>query len=136
VVELKEKESEPNLDFDLEHNKGKQIIDAEPTATITTTTIQPKEPKEIEDEEHLFHSQMWVKGNPLYFIVDSGRQKNLISAEAVKILKLPMMAHPQPCTIRWLSRGRDIRVSQQCCMSYGIKPLKDEVVCDVSPLEV
>jgi hypothetical protein len=28
------------------------------------------------------------------------------------------------------------RVSQQCRMSYGIKPFKDEVLCDVSPLEV
>jgi hypothetical protein len=105
VVELKEKESEPDLDFDSKHNKGKQIIDAEPTATIMATTIQPEEPEELEEGEHLFHSQMWVKGTPLHFIVDSGSQKNLISVEVVKRLKLPMMPHPQPYTIRWLSRG-------------------------------
>jgi hypothetical protein len=55
VVELKEKESEHDSDSDLEHNKRKQIIDAEPTATIATTTIQPEEP---EEGGHLFHSQM------------------------------------------------------------------------------
>jgi hypothetical protein len=44
VVELKEKESNPNLDFDLENNQRKQIINVEPIATITTTTIQPEEP--------------------------------------------------------------------------------------------
>jgi hypothetical protein len=38
--------------------------------------------------EHLFHSQMWVKGSPLQFIVDSGSQKNLISVEVVKRLGL------------------------------------------------
>jgi hypothetical protein len=48
VVELKEKESEPNSYFDSQHHKGKQIINAEPTATIVATTIQPKEPEELE----------------------------------------------------------------------------------------
>jgi hypothetical protein len=47
-----------------------------------------------------------------------------------------MIPHPQPYTIRWLIQGRDICVNQQCLLSYGIKPFKDEVVCDVSPLEV
>jgi hypothetical protein len=136
VVELKEKESEPNSDFDSKHKKGKQIIDAEPTATIVATTIKPEEPEELEEEECLYHSQMWVMGTPLHFIVDSESSKNLISIEVVKILKLPMMPHPQPYTIRWFIRGQDICVSHQCCMFYGIKPFKDEVMCDVSPLEV
>jgi hypothetical protein len=47
-----------------------------------------------------------------------------------------MMPHLKPYTNEWLSRGQDICVSQQCHLSYGIKPFKDEVVCDVSPLEV
>jgi hypothetical protein len=53
-----------------------------------------------------------------------------------KWLALPTMPHPQPYTIGWLCQGSDLRVSQQCRLSYGIKPFKDEVLCDVSPLEV
>jgi hypothetical protein len=79
---------------------------------------------------------MWVKGTPLHFIVDSDSQKNLISIEVIKRLNLTMMLHPHPYTIGWLSQGQDIRVIQQCRMHYGIKPFKDEVLCDVSPLEV
>ena len=86
--------------------------------------------------ECLFHSQLCVQGTPLHFIVDNGSQKNLISAEVIKILKLPMVLHPQPYNIGWMSHGQDIRVSQQCRLSYGIKPFKDEVICDVAPLEV
>jgi hypothetical protein len=135
---LSSKKKNQNLTWTLiqSNNKGKHIIDVEPTATITTTTIQPEEPEDLEEGEHLFHSQMWVKGTPLHFIVDNKSQKNLISTEVVKILKLPMIPHPQPYTIGWLSQGRDIHVSQQCHLSYGINPFKDEVVCDVSPLEV
>jgi hypothetical protein len=36
-----------------------------------TTMIQPEEPVAPEEGECLFHSQMWVKGTPLLFIVDN-----------------------------------------------------------------
>jgi hypothetical protein len=88
VAELKEKELEPELDSNSKKNKGKQIIDVEPTATIVATTIQLEEPEELEEGDHLFHSQMWVNGTPLHFIVNNGSQKNLISSEVVKRLKL------------------------------------------------
>jgi hypothetical protein len=34
VVDIKEIEPSPNFDYDLENNKRKQIIDAEPTAIV------------------------------------------------------------------------------------------------------
>jgi hypothetical protein len=46
---------------------------------------------------------MWVKETPLHFIVDSGIQKILISAEVIKRLNLTTTSHPQPYTIGWLS---------------------------------
>jgi hypothetical protein len=72
VVELKEKNLIPVSDSDSENNKRRQIIVVEPTATITTTTIRPEEPEDPEEGERLFHSQMWVKGTALHFIVYSG----------------------------------------------------------------
>jgi hypothetical protein len=110
VAELKDKESNQDLDLDLENNKRRQIIHVEPTATVATTKIKPKE--DPEEGEELFHSQMWVKGTPLHFIVDSGSQKNIISAEVVKQLDLPTTPHPQPYNIRWLLQGQDLRVIQ------------------------
>jgi hypothetical protein len=79
---------------------------------------------------------MWVKGTPLHFIIDSSSQKNLISTEVIKQLALPTTPHPQPYTIGWLRQGSDLRVNQQCRLSYEIKPFKDKVLCDVDPLEV
>jgi hypothetical protein len=107
-----------------------------PSATVATTKVQPGEPDELEEGERLFHSQMWVKGTPLHFIVDSGSQKNLISEEVVKLLALSTTSHPHPFTIGWLRQGSDLHVSQRRCLSYDIKPFKDEVLCDISPLEV
>jgi hypothetical protein len=84
VLNLKETEPSPNLDFDSENIKRRQIIYFEPTATIRTKTIQKEKPEDIEQGEHLFHSQIWVKGTPIHFIFYSRSQNNLISTEVVK----------------------------------------------------
>ena len=88
-------ESKPNKG----NEKGKEIIDVEPNATIATTKIQKEEPEDLKEEERLFHSQMWVKGSPVQFIVDNGSQKNLILADVMKRLGLPTTMHTQPYTI-------------------------------------
>jgi hypothetical protein len=128
--------SESESELDKGNDRGKQIIDAEPNAIVSTMKIQKEEPEDPEEAERLFHSKMWVKGSPLQFIVDSGSQKNLISVEVVKWLGLPTTAHPQPYTIGWLHQGRDLCVSRQCRLPYSIKPFTDEVLCDVAPLDV
>ena len=99
MAELKELELyacyDPESKPDKGNEKWKQIIDADPCAIFATTKIQRENPEDLEEGECLFHSQMWVKGSPLQFFVDSGSLKNLISAEVVKRLGLPTMADPQ-----------------------------------------
>jgi hypothetical protein len=99
MAELKASQSEVDSDSKSNPEGGKRIIDAEPSATVTTTKVQPSEPKEPEQGEHLFHSEMRVKGALLQFIVDNSIQKNLISKEVIKRLELPMTPHPHPYTI-------------------------------------
>ena len=91
----------------METPKNGSIIGADPYATITTMKVVPHE-----DEERLFHSQMWVDGKHLHFIVDSGSQKNLISMEIVKSLSLKMTRHPQPYSMIWVNEGKDIQINQ------------------------
>jgi hypothetical protein len=112
------------------------IIDVEPSATVATTKVQPSEPEEPEEGECLFQSKMWVKGALIHFIVNNGSQKNLILAEVIKQLDLPITPHPQTYTIDWLRQRIDLCVGQQCRLPYDIKPFKDEVLCDIAPLEV
>jgi hypothetical protein len=112
LVEVKASESDVGSDSESKPEMGRQIIDVEHNAIISTTKLQLGEPGEPEEGEHLFHSQMWVKGTPLHFIIDRGSQKNLISVEVIKRLALPTMSHPQPYTIGWLRQGSDLRISQ------------------------
>ena len=44
--------------------------------------------------------------------------------------------HLQWYTIKWLNQGRDLHVSQHCHLPYNMKPFMDEVLCDVTLLDV
>jgi hypothetical protein len=96
VAKVKASESDADSDSEIEPERGRWIIDVEPSATISTTKLQLGEPDEPEEGERLFHSQIWVKGTQLHFIIDSGSQKNLILGEIIKRLALPTNLHPQP----------------------------------------
>jgi hypothetical protein len=72
VAEVKASESDAYSDFEPELERGRQIVHVEPSATIATTKLQLGEPDEPEEGECLFHSQIWVKGTRLHFIIDIG----------------------------------------------------------------
>jgi hypothetical protein len=99
VAELKASESKADSDFESIPEGRNNIINAKPSATVTTTKFCPSEPKEPEEGERVFHSYIWVKGALLHFIFDSGSHKNLISVEVFNHLELPMTPHPHPYTI-------------------------------------
>ena len=84
MVEIKDKEPNPDIESNSGNTGKGKIIDADPGVIVVTATIQPKEPKNTKEGEHLFHSQMWVMGTPLHFIVYRGRQKNLILGKVIK----------------------------------------------------
>ena len=56
VAKMKSSGLDSDSDFDSKMDKGKQIIDVEPSATVATTQIQPKDLDEPEEVECLFHS--------------------------------------------------------------------------------
>jgi hypothetical protein len=113
VVEIKDKDLNPDSKSDSKNTGKRQIIDVDPTAIAATTTIQLEEPTDPQEGEHLFHSQMWVKGTPLHFIVDRRSQKNLISTEVIKQLGLSRTPHSHPYNIEWLRHGQDLCVIEQ-----------------------
>jgi hypothetical protein len=67
VVEIKDKELNPDSKSNSENTGRRQIIDANPTATVAITTIQPEEPTDPEEGEHLFHSHNVGEGDPTAF---------------------------------------------------------------------
>jgi hypothetical protein len=109
VAEIKDKEMNPDSESDSENTGKRQIIDADPTAIVATTTIQPEEPTDPEEGECLFHSQMWVKGTPLHFIVDSMEARRTSSQQRSSNSWDCRQHHTRNhTTSEWLRQGRDL----------------------------
>jgi hypothetical protein len=51
VVDIKDKESNPDSKSNFENSRKRQIINADPTAIVMTATIQPKEPTDPKEGE-------------------------------------------------------------------------------------
>ena len=68
-------------------------------------------------------------------IIDSGSCENVISREAVKLLKLPMEKHPNPYSIRWIKMTEKIEVKERCKLPFFIGKYRDEVYCDVVDMD-
>jgi hypothetical protein len=94
MAELKASESEADSDSESNPEGGKQIIDVEPSATVATTKVWPSEPEEPEEGEHLFHSQMWVKGALLHHDVYESRPRSVIITLGRQMYRIPEVASP------------------------------------------
>jgi hypothetical protein len=53
VAKVKASKLDADYDSELEPERGRQIIDTEPSATVATTKLQPGEPDEPEEGECL-----------------------------------------------------------------------------------
>jgi hypothetical protein len=51
-------------------------------------------------------------------------------------LELETTTHPTPYKVSWLQKGHQVMVSRQCKLEFKIGGYKDEILCDVIPMDV
>jgi hypothetical protein len=54
----------------------------------------------------------------------------------VEKLELETTAHPIPYKVQWLQKGHQVMISQQCKVEFKIGGYKEEILCDVIPMDV
>jgi hypothetical protein len=69
-------------------------------------------------------------------IIDSGSTDNLVSMEMVDKLELETTAHLNPYKVSWLHKGHQVMVTKQCLVEFKIRGYRDEIMCDVIPMDV
>jgi hypothetical protein len=84
----------------------------------------------------LFRTACKTKDRVCKVIVDSGSTDNLVSTEMVEKLELETIDHPSPYRVSWLQKGHQVNVTKQCLVEFKIGGYKDEILCDVIPMDV
>jgi hypothetical protein len=95
-----------------------------------------KEPENPVQRDSLFRTACKTKDRVCKVIVDSGSTDNLVSTEMVEKLELETVTHPSPYKVSWLQKGHQVTVTKQCLVEFKIGGYKDEILCDVIPMDV
>ena len=60
---------------------------------------------------------------------------NVASTHLVSKLGLSTIPHPRPYSLQWLKKGNEVQVTKQALISFSVSNLRDEVLCDVLPMD-
>ena len=93
-----------------------------------------QERKEVEQLDNLFHTHCNIQGKVCGLIIDSESFTNVASTTLVSKLNLSTTKHLHPYYLQWLNNGGALKVTEQVVMHFTIRGYKDEVVCDVVPM--
>jgi len=65
----------------------------------------------------------------------SGNCTNIALVHVVDKLKLCTIPHPTLYSLQWLKKANEVHITRHVLITYNIGNLKDEVVCDVLPMD-
>jgi len=94
-------------------------------------------PKPLDDtqRENIFHTHCLINNKFCFVIIYEGSCTNVASTKVVEKLGLPTISHTKPYKLQWLSAEGEIMVTKQVLITFAIEKYKDEVLCDVMPME-
>ncbi|XP_068489409.1 uncharacterized protein [Phaseolus vulgaris] len=96
---------------------------------------QVLKPFDETQRKNIFHSRCLINDRVCSLIVDGGSCANVASTRVVDKLGLPTISHAKPYKLQWLSEVGEIVVNKQVLITFSIGKYKDEVLCDVVPME-
>ena len=85
--------------------------------------------------KNVFHTKCTAEGKVCLVIIDSGSFENLFSMEMVQKLSLKTIPHLNPYKLCWMQKGSERKVSTRCLVEFSIGKYKDEVWCDMTPMD-
>ena len=89
----------------------------------------------MKTKEKIFFTQGANNNKTCSIIIDSGSCVNVASTRVVDKLSLNTIPHAKPYKLSWLSEEGEIKVDKQVLIKFSIGNYKDEVLCDLVPME-
>ena len=68
-------------------------------------------------------------------VIDGGSSMNVVSKDAVRLLNLKVEPHSNPFRVAWVN-DHILSVAQRCLVYIEIGKYKDEIYCNVLPMDV
>ncbi|XP_074303264.1 uncharacterized protein LOC141637716 [Silene latifolia] len=148
ATEVQEWEEEGLVEYEPEEEYGSEKEDdSDKTMVVTPLDTghnlvlwgvmhSQQQPLEEDQRSLIFRSRCTIQGRVCNVIIDGGSCTNVASVTMVNKLNLETKPHPNPYKLRWLNKGAEVKVDQQCLVPFSIgNTYKDEVTCDIVPMD-
>ena len=83
----------------------------------------------------IFHMVIQSGDKKYKLVIYGGNSMNVVSKDAVKLLNLKVEPHPNPFRVAWVN-DHTLPVTQRYLVSIQMEDYKDEIYCDVLPMDV
>ena len=83
----------------------------------------------------IFHTIIQSGDKKCKLVIDGGSSMNIISKDVVKLLNLKVEPHPNPFRVAWVN-DHTLPVTQRFLVSIQMGDYKDEIYCNVLPMDV
>ncbi|XP_051149236.1 uncharacterized protein LOC127263957 [Andrographis paniculata] len=133
-----ESDSDENSEADGDECGEEADYNLEAGLTLVTLRALSALPKEINNDEqrdNIFHCRCKIANKVCSMIIDGGSCANVVSDLVVRKLGLKTEAHPKPYKLQWLNNCGEVKVTKQVHVDFNIKDYKDQVLCDVVPVQ-
>ena len=90
----------------------------------------------LSQRKNTFRTRCKILDKTCSLIVDNGSCYNCCSIRLVSKFNLTIIPHPKPYKLQWLNEQGEMIVNQQVNVPFSIGTYKDEVICDIVPMEV
>lgn len=113
----------------------KYIVSDKVLVIRRSRSVQTKEDDVEQQRENFFHTRCLINDKVCSMIIDSGSCTNVTSVTLVRKLGLNTIKHERPYQLQWLNECGVVRVNRQVMISFSVGKYKDEVLCDVVPIQ-
>ncbi|KAF7838912.1 hypothetical protein G2W53_007394 [Senna tora] len=127
-----ENDSMPSLEED---NEVEHAVTGQSLVVLRALHTQIREGSDDLQRENIFYTRCHVKDRVCGLIIDGGSCVNVASKLMVDKLGLHTLKHPWPYRLQWLNESGDLKVTKQVLISFSIGKYKNEVLCDVVPMQ-
>ncbi|KAI5657882.1 hypothetical protein M9H77_26675 [Catharanthus roseus] len=103
--------------------------------TISALSAKAFDDNMIEQRENIFHSKCKVEERIANLIIDSGSCVNMANAYLVEKLKIPTTKYDKLYKLHWLNNSGEIKMLRQVVVPIEMGAYKDEILCDVEPMQ-
>ena len=135
ILENEEDQIIDPLDYSGDEDDLHESCDEDACVSVVRSVLSTTVDNDHWKRTSIFHTIIQSGDKKCKLVIDGGSSMNVVSKDAVKLLNLKIEPHPNPFRVAWVN-DHTLPVTQRCLVSIQMGDYKDEIYCEVLPMDV